>query len=50
MLRNYAFVLGCIGYGQVSSMDSVPSYEMEPVLLEERSRVTPIYRLDPVKV
>lgn len=47
MLRKCAFVLGCIGYGQVSSMDSVPSYEVEPVLLEERSRVTPIYRLDP---
>jgi hypothetical protein len=47
MLRKCAFMLGRIGYGQVSYMDSVPSYEMEPILLEGRSRVTPIYQLDP---
>lgn len=49
MLRKRSIVLLCIGYGQVSLSDSVRVYEMGPIVVEERYRVTPVYRLDPAR-
>ncbi len=47
MLRKVWLVLGWIGHAQVVSLDSIPSYEMGAILVEERYRVAPIYRLEP---
>ncbi len=47
MLRKVGLLLGWIGYAQVVSPDSVPVYEMGPIVVEERHGVAPIYRLEP---
>ncbi len=47
MLQKWGIGLICVGYSQMGPIDSVRSYEMGPVVVEDRYGVTPIYRLDP---
>jgi len=47
MLRKVGLALGWLGYAQVVPSDSIPTYEIGPIVVAERYGVAPVYRLEP---
>jgi len=47
MLRKVGLALGWLGYTQVVPSDSIPIYEIGPIVVAERYGVAPVYRLEP---
>ncbi len=47
MLRKVGLALGWLGYTQVVPSDSIPTYEIGPIVVAEHYGVAPVYRLEP---